>query len=90
MRNYLAALEFFQKTLAIEQKYLGSEHPDLAYTHDCIAYTLEGLQLYKEAFIHLMKAIKILSDIIESDDRHMRILLHHFQNFARQCLSRLR
>ena len=59
MKDYSKALEFYQKTLAIQEKYLPENHPDLATTYSNIASVYNIMKDYSKALEFYQKSLSI-------------------------------
>jgi tetratricopeptide (TPR) repeat protein len=89
MKNYSSAITFYQNSLDIESKSLGSNHPNLAYTHNNIACAFEGLYEYQKAFNHIQRAINIATDTMEAHDSRRRMFHDHLDTFLLKILHLL-
>jgi tetratricopeptide (TPR) repeat protein len=58
--NLTAAVVDQQRALALKQKALGSEHPDLGISEGNLAMSLQGLGRNEEALTHVQRGIRIL------------------------------
>jgi tetratricopeptide (TPR) repeat protein len=66
--NYSASLEVYERLLGIQLNILYRNHPLLADTYTSIARLLYSQHRYEEAYISLVKAIKI--DLISMTSNH--------------------
>ena len=57
--KYREAIEFYEKSLEIEQKYLPSTHPDLAASYNNIGTVYKNMNKYKQALSYYQKVLEI-------------------------------
>ncbi len=57
--DYPKALEYFEKTLKIEQKLQGKEHPNIASSYNNIGHVYERMSKYPKALKYHEKSLKI-------------------------------
>jgi len=66
--QYDRALECYQKTLIINEKMLGENHPDIFKIYDNIAKVYQNMGNYSEALEWLQKSLKIRLKITSEND----------------------
>jgi len=57
--KYAEALEFYKKSLSINQKHLPSDHADIAGSHHSIAIVYDYLDQYTRAMEHHNQSLEI-------------------------------
>ena len=62
--DYQKSLEYGLKTLAICEKVLSPEHPNLALSYNNIAWTYYYLKDYATAYSNIQKAIAIRTKVL--------------------------
>ena len=62
--DYPQALEGYQKALAILEKVLGKEHPDIAMTYNNIAGVYQAQGDYPQALAFYQKALAIREKVL--------------------------
>ena len=61
--NYAAALAYLDTARVLQEKYLGLQHPDLAYTYNRIGSVYRNQGKYDEAMKWIDKALEILEKV---------------------------
>jgi serine/threonine protein kinase/tetratricopeptide (TPR) repeat protein len=62
-----ASLRFNEQALALKQKALGQEHPDVGISEGNVAITLEDMGREQEALAHVNRSIEILSHALGAE-----------------------
>src|SRR5262249_54459394 len=58
--DYAAALQAQEQALALKERALGREHPDVGISEGNIAIELQGLSRYQEALVHVDRSIALI------------------------------
>jgi tetratricopeptide (TPR) repeat protein len=66
--NYAEAIEFYEKSLEIEQKILPPDHPDLGGSYNNLGNVYVGMGEYSKALSFYEKAHEIAREILPADD----------------------
>ena len=69
--NYEAALNYYEKALAIQQQLLPSNDPDLAYSHGNIGNVYCSMGDYSKALLFHEKALAIQRESLSSTHPHL-------------------
>ncbi|CAF3119171.1 unnamed protein product [Rotaria sp. Silwood2] len=70
-KQYMEALEFYEKALEIQQKSFPSKHLDLASTYTNIGLVHSSMEEYTKALDFYRKALEIQEDLLPSDHQNL-------------------
>jgi CHAT domain-containing protein/Tfp pilus assembly protein PilF len=82
-RNYADALKLAQETLAIRQKALGPEHPEVATNFDTVGLMLNGLGRAAEAEPLFRQSLAIREKALGSEDATIALSLTNVADLCR-------